>query len=53
MICPLVPSSLFANSKILSNPKVMVDFPLPVLPTIPILALESISNEIFLITVGS
>lgn len=53
MISPFVPSSLFVNSKILNSPKVIVDFPLPVLPTIPILAFESISNEIFFITVGS
>jgi hypothetical protein len=31
----------------------MVDFPLPVLPTIPILALESMSKDMLLITVGS
>lgn len=53
MISPFVPSSLLANSKILNNPKVIVDFPLPVLPTIPILAFESISKDIFFMTVGS
>ncbi len=52
-IYPRVPSSFFASYKILKNPKVIVDFPLPVLPTIPIFALESMSNEMFLITVGS
>ena len=42
-----------ANSKILINPKVIVDLPLPVLPTTPIFSPLEILNEIPLMTWGS
>ena len=37
----------FSNSIILNNVKDKVDFPLPVLPTIPIFSLLFIEKEIF------
>lgn len=53
MIWPFDPSSFSVSYRILNNPSVIVDLPLPVLPTIPIFDLDLISNDIFFMTVGS
>ena len=49
-IVPFVPSQFYAIYSILNSPKVILDFPLPVLPTIPTFDIGSILNDMFLIT---
>ena len=44
IIFPTVLSSFYASYKILSKPRVKVDFPQPVLPTTPILDRAAISK---------